>query len=253
LREVLAGEAPEKLQLEIHQYASRRWQAKVHIARARIERLGWADACHQATMEVLGYRPNRGPMLAVAETWGLARWQAGEVDIEAVFLANAGEWRIQGVRPANHPRLRLAQYARWVSARPDWPEGLADLTKAWNRESGAGETLRMRRKLLRMSAKRAELAREVCGGLLSGTRLDTWVCDAALPLLAARSAGEPDPGAGYGGIWQAWFPGDAPAELVRLMREFGLAGRRGEPVGQGSLQGLLGWLAALANPVGRGA
>ncbi|MCX6938953.1 MAG: DUF2851 family protein [Verrucomicrobia bacterium] len=255
LREVLGGVTPEKLQAEVRQYASRRWQAKVHIARARIERLGWAEACHQATLEVLGYRPNRVPMLAVAEAWGLARWQAGEVDIEAVYAAQAEGWRINGVRPANHPRVRLAQYARWVGANPDWPEALERLSESWLGDEGGAETVRVHRKMLRLSFKRVELAREVCGGALTGTRLDTWVCDAALPLLAARAAaaGEADLVALYEVHWQAWFPGDAPAELVHLMREFGLAGIRGEPVGQGSLQGLLGWLAVLANPVGRGA
>lgn len=252
LREVLAAVAPDKIQEEVQKHAARRWLAKVHLARARIERLGWAEACHHATLEVLGYRPNRVPMLAVAEAWGLARWRAGEVDVEAVFLTQVDEWRVNGVRPANHPRVRLGQYARWVGASPDWPEALVRLGRNWQTAAEGLGSARARRKNLELKAKRAELARDICGGALSGTRLDTWVCDAALPLLAARAlaAGEGDRTAIYAAYWLEWYPGDAPAELLRLARDYELGGKAGEPVGQGSLQGLLGWLAVLTKPSG---
>ena len=252
LREVLAGVAPEKIQEEVQKHAARRWLAKVHLARARIERLGWAEACHHATLEVLGYRPNRAPMLAVAEAWGLALWRAGDVEVETIFLTQADEWRVNGVRPANHPRVRLGQYARWVGACPEWPEALDQLGRSWQTAADGVGSARARRKNLELKAKRAELAREICGGALSGTRLDTWVCDAALPLLAARAmaAGEGDRTAIYAAYWLEWYPGDAPAELLRLARDYELGGQAGEPVGQGSLQGLLGWLTVLTKPSG---
>jgi len=71
-------------------------------------------------------------------------------------------------------------------------------------------------------------------------------------LLAARAAlpgaapeGEGRVG-GFEAWWRAWVPGDAPEELVRLAREFELAPERGAgPLGQGAVQGLLGWLAKI--------
>ncbi|MBC8012360.1 MAG: hypothetical protein H7067_19945 [Burkholderiales bacterium] len=143
----------------------------------------------------------------------------------------------------------MAQYARWVASWPDWPARLIELGGAF---AGAGVTaaLRVRRKSLGLTAARTRLMQGVCGGALGGSRLDTFACDAVLPLLAARM------GEGANGAleerWRAWTPGDAPAELLRLAREFEVSGGRGEPLGQGDLQGLLGWLASLSPAGGRG-
>lgn len=246
LREILAGIAPAKLRAEVARHAEWRWSAKVGLARARIERLGWEEACHHAALEVLGYRFNRAPMLAIAERWSLAAWRAG-VSVEAVFESQAEEWSRGGVRPANRPRLRLAQYAEWVAARPDWPARLAGWGEVVRRVPFGGRG--------RM-AERKVLTDAVCGEVLGGSRFDTWVCDAALPLLAARfgeAAGEGEAAEGLKLRWLGWKPGDAPAELLRLAREFEVAGEGGGTLRQGDLQGLLGWLAALAARAGRGA
>jgi hypothetical protein len=239
LREILSGIAPAKLRVEVARHAEWRWGAKVGLARARIERLGWEAACHHAALEVLGYRFNRAPMLEIAERWPLAEWRKG-VAVESVFESQAGEWRVGGVRPANRPRLRLAQYAEWVAVRPDWPERLA----GWGGAVGNVPTVGRSR-----MAERKILAETVCGGVLGGSRFDTWVCDAALPLLAARF-GEEEAKVGFKPRWLAWKPGDAPAELLRLAREFEIAGEGGVGVRQGELQGLLGWLAALVARAG---
>src|ERR1017187_233945 len=46
--------------------AAERWRQKVHYARLRIGKLGWAEAAHQTALEILGYRRNRAAMLALA-------------------------------------------------------------------------------------------------------------------------------------------------------------------------------------------
>jgi hypothetical protein len=242
LREILSGIAPDKLRVEVARHAEWRWGAKVGMARARMERLGWEEACHHAALEVLGYRFNRAPMLAIAEQWPLAEWRQG-VSVESVFESQAGEWRVGGVRPANRPRLRLAQYAEWVAARSDWPERLAEWVAVAGKGSAGERSLTAERKIL---------AETVCGDVLGGSRFDTWVCDAALPLLAAR-IGEEEAAVGLKSRWLGWKPGDAPAELLRLAREFQVAGEGGGGVRQGQLQGLLGWLAGLMARAGRGA
>lgn len=259
LREALAGTAPDKLRAEVTTHARRRWAAKVALARARIERVGWAEACHQRALEVLGYRANRAPMLAVAERWPLAAWreaartgEGARVNLVEEALAFQSEaWARAGVRPANQPRGRLAQYAAWVAARPDWTEGLAAWGDAW---AGAGapsaeDGFATRRAL---TGARRRLAEEVCGSALGGTRFDTWVVDAALPFLAARAAGpaetataRPRTLSDWERLWTEWRAGDLPAELMRLAREFADEGEARAASRQGYLQGLLGWLAAL--------
>ncbi len=271
LREAFASVPPETLRVETGRHASRRWEAKVRLAGQRIEWLGWEEACHHSALEVFGYRPNRAPMLKVAEAFPLERWRESAkagLDERACWLDQVwhsvdGEWTLSGVRPANQPRRRLEQYARWVAARPFWPEALAaaerDLTHKLSDPVAEvrppGEPGKARR-TWQIGIRRQELAERVSGGEIGGSRLDTMICDAWLPLLAARAESG---GVGHrtrdvlGRLWSAWIPGDTPAELPRLAREFRVAGESGDVLGQGHLQGLLGWLAALAPRDGRGA
>ncbi len=113
-------------------HAADRWARKVGYARRRIERLGWTAAAHQTALEILGYRRNRVPMLAAAERWPLPAWR--DPGTPAAAGQGVWGWRRDGVRPANRPEARLAQYGAWVRARPDWP---ADLL-AWAREVAPG-------------------------------------------------------------------------------------------------------------------
>jgi hypothetical protein len=98
----------EELIQKLSSLAEVRWRQKVHFARLRVQRLGWAAACHQTALEILGYRFNRTPMLRLAGAFPLAAW-AGGVSVETLLAAEAGAWSRQGVRPANLPRARIGQ------------------------------------------------------------------------------------------------------------------------------------------------
>jgi len=142
------------------------------------------------------------------------------------------------VRPANHPRARLAQYRQWTARVPDWPRRLVgwgealpvlallpDVTTAYVRR--AGEFGRWRERLLR----------EVVAEAVAGPRLDTLLCDGFLPLLAAtqtRPGGEV--------FWFHWFGGDLPDAVRRGLRKLAVTGARDHPLSHGVAQGLLGWL-----------
>ncbi len=218
-------------------HARQRWRQKVRFAGVRIEKLGWEAACHHAALEILGYRFNRAPMLRLAAAMPPARWADVAFDADAVFEAERaiGGWSLQGVRPANHPRLRLRQYAAWVAARPDWPvrlEGLgpslptaapAATTRAARAEGGFGRW-------------RERLRDELTGGAVGGTRWDTLVCDGWLPLLSA--AGQVDAES----VWFHWYPGDLPDVVIRGLRLLGAADGVVRPAAHGPAQGLIGWL-----------
>lgn len=216
--------------------ARRRWRSKVHHAGQRLERLGWEQAAHHAALEVLGYRHNRVPMLAAAERWPLAEWGRGGVADE-VCAAFRDRWQRHGVRPANQPQLRLAQYAAWCARAPDWPARLL----AWT-EQTAGANLPDEaatgpaRRQAGMAAARDALWETVTGRAVSAARFQTLVTDGLLPLLAART------GRDLGGWWFHWYAGDLPAQVRRALGALGVVGGADCPWCNGWAQGLLAWL-----------
>ena len=230
----------EKLEAELLRNAELRWRQKVHYAKLRIDRLGWDAACHHTALEILGYRFNRAPMLTIAGAVPLPAWvSGGEKLSEETYNRYANSWSKQGVRPANHPKARLRQYARWVARRPEWPRFLV--------EQAAGLPTILSTDVLRTAASRRahrlaglgrRLAEEVFGGELGGTRFNTVVCDGLLPLLAARD-NDPDR---LHGLWHIWPVGDIPARFSQFLRELGVVDRRSRPLSHGVVQGLIGWL-----------
>lgn len=238
--EELARLPPAQARALLQAQSEERWRQKVRFARRRIERLDWPEACHHAALEILGYRFNRTPMLKVATGAPLPTWAAGTIDVGALFAAEAAGWSLQGVRPANHPYLRLGQYAAWCQAQPDWPGQLVKL---------AGEIPAVPAKLdvqptaavrlrLGIRALHDRLAREVTTESVGGTRLDNLICDGFLPLLAARTDRDLFP------FWFHWYCGDLPPRLGTVLRSLGLFDGRTQPACHGLAQGLLGWMLA---------
>ncbi len=235
--EELAALPAAERRAELLALATDRWARKVGYARRRVERLGWEAAAHQTALEILGYRRNRVPMLSTAERWPLAAWRAGGVPARA--RAEVGGWRHDGVRPANRPEVRLAQYAAWVRVRPDWP---ADLL-AWARscrppDRAWAASPRDFRRTPQWAQARAAL-RGLCGGAVGGPRFDTLVCDGLLPL-AAAGAERPD----LDTLWHHWPAGDLPEPVVAGLRRLGPGAGEDGPRCHGWGQGLLGWLVA---------
>ncbi len=218
-------------------HAEERWRQKVGFAGRRLERLGWNEACHHAALEILGFRFNRVPMLRTAVRAPLAAWGGGEADVAVLFAAETAAWSLQGVRPANHPRERLRQYAAWTRARPDWPARLQLLAAEipdFMAEAGTPAV----RKRCHLGALRIRLADDLTAGVVAGTRLDNLVCDGFLPLLAARTRRS------FLLPWYHWFAGDLPPRLRMALRALAVCDGRAQPVCHGLAQGLLGWMLA---------
>ncbi|MGH7943583.1 MAG: DUF2851 family protein [Opitutaceae bacterium] len=230
-----AGECAAILQ----RYSQTRWTEKVRYARLRMQRLGWESACHHAALEILGYRFNRAPMLRIAGEWPLAKWTDGGVDSDAVFAAEREGWSLQGVRPANHPRTRLRQYAAWTRARPDWPARVSELAQSLPPlNTTLGDNPRDVRRANHLTSFRTRVADEICANAITGTRLNNLICDGLFPLIAAETARD------IGAIWHHWFCGDLPPWLASGLRQLGFFDGRAQTGSHGVAQGLLGWFLA---------
>lgn len=246
--EELAKLPPDALRALMLGLAGGRWCQKLHFARRRLDRLGWTTACHQTALEILGYRFNRTPMLKIAMRVPPEQWRCDGPWLDALFESERTAWSLQGARPANHPRVRLRQYAAWIRAVPDWPArlerlgtGLPDLptghrsfcTPDW-------------RKLCTLARLRERIAGEIVGGGVGGTRLDNLICDGFLPLMSARTARS------RSGLWFHWYPGDLPPHLRTALRSLGLFAGRTQPACHGFAQGLIGWMLAHESGTGAG-
>lgn len=228
--EVLRGLPPDELVAELRAQSEKRWRQKVHYAQLRIGRLGWEGACHHAALEILGYRFNRAPMLRVASEHRLKQWWGEAISADAIFAEET--WSLQGVRPANHPRTRLRQYAAWVAQVPDWPSRMAQLADTWPNPDATDRTAEVR-KAHRLTRLRHDLAEQLAAGQIGGTRWDNLVCDGWLPLMSART------GRNLHGLWHHWFAGDLPPVVTRALRELGVFAKRSDPACHGPAQGLL--------------
>jgi hypothetical protein len=235
----LARLSANDLRCSLRSHAATRWRQKVHFARRRVERLGWEEACHHAALEILGYRFNRVPMLKVAARRPLTEWVGGAADPDALFATGEAGWSLQGVRPANHPRIRLRQYAAWVRARPDWPARISEVA-AGLADAGAtdDEATAAFRRRWRLPSVRERWGNAIAAGIIGGTRLDNLVCDGFLPLLASREE------TGWFALWFHWYAGDLPPALRVALKSLGVSGGRAQPLCHGFAQGLLGWMLA---------
>lgn len=225
---------PLKTRVEIlKERARERWKLKKHFAKLRVEQLGWTKACHMSALEAMGYGRNRVPMLLVASRYSIEAFHQDEVELEELWQAGEGKWRLRGTRPANHPRLRLSQYLAWAKYRPCWPERLVDLAKELPTDFSGDEDGKTFRRYSRMTALRKRLSDFVMADQLSGSKLNTLFCDALLPLLAARLDGD------YFPLWFHWYAGNAPDSSAADLKTLEVAGRGVGPTANGWIQGVL--------------
>ena len=235
LAEALLELEPEARLGRLRAAAEKRWKQKVHFAEVRIARLGWTEACHHTALEILGYRFNRAPMLVVAERFPLARWSGGGPGAAELWEAGGAGWQRQGVRPANDPRRRLAQYGVWVAAVPDWPERWREWAESAALTLSPEEftaVARVRRRW-KLETWRDRVAGQICGGAVSGPRLDTLIGNGLLPLLAAHT------GCAAFARWFCGGAGEVSPAVLKALRLAGVCGIGAAPRHEGAVQGLL--------------
>lgn len=195
--------------------ARKRFQQKVSFCQKRLEIASWEQALHSLTLEVLGYSRNRSPMHAIAQAYEPKAFARENVD--TLLESQAGKWKLAGLRPANQPRHRLSQYQSLLCTRPDWQSRLLAWAKSQRHCEGCFRPdTKSFRKTRRLTAQRREMAESIMGHTLSGTRLDTWMVDAALPLLAVNK-----PTAWFP-IWFHWFQGDMPDAVTTVLKHSGM-------------------------------
>lgn len=221
----------ERLQI-LKERAQVRWQQKLVYAQQRLQADGWDVACHGYALEVLGYARNRAPMLRLAAKYPLERMRADSLTADELFAEESEGWKLNGLRPANHPRRRLAQYLEIVQQQPHWPNCLEACFKTFPRGADISLPTSEFRKVVALAALKSELRESVFSGALAEARLNTMVVDALLPLATAAGLLEGFP------YWLHWSPGDSPDALRRFLKHAGVTNRQ-HPQSNGWNQGAL--------------
>jgi hypothetical protein len=213
--------------------AADRWNVKRDFAKIRIERLGWDEACHMTALEIMGFAANRIPMLHVAGAFPAKRCRLDNLRFEDLWEAGRELWTTSGVRPANHPKIRLEQFFEWISVQPHWQEALLELGNRLPTGQISDETTAQFRKKADFAGIQRAFSDRVVSGRISGSKLDTLICDGFLPLLSARF------GVDWSGLWFHWFAGNAPEVLGKTLKGLEILETRRFPNSNGWLQGLL--------------
>ncbi|MGJ3243732.1 MAG: DUF2851 family protein [Opitutales bacterium] len=236
---LLALPLPER-RAKLRALAAQRWAARLRFTRRRVEREGFAEAAHQLLFEILGFRRNRAPMadLALACPHGSCRLDPGVLDPEARFAERRGDWTLAGLRPANHPRRRLAQARALYDRIPDWPDRLARLRLPPWLVSDREQTPAARRRS-HWSSWTETVRRDVFADTIGGTRWLTWLADGLLPLLAVREDADATEAERAAGLWFHSQPGDIPDALKVFLANSRITGDRQHPLTHGWLQGAL--------------
>ncbi len=211
--------------------AEARWQQKLVYAQKRLDQTGWKEAAHQLCLEVLGYARNRETMSRLALACPLSDWTSGAVDPLQCFDHFANNWKLGGIRPANHPKRRLQQYAKVTAAHGDWTKTMLLTLRTLPAAEPELSTAEFR-KAAGMSRLRDSLRNGLFIGELGEKRFNTLMVDALLPL--AHAAGLLD----AKGYWMHWPMGDMPVSLNRFLKHAQLVSTQ-QPVCNGLAQGAL--------------
>lgn len=224
---------------EFEREARLRWRSKCGQACRRLRMDGWSSALHQMTLECLGLARNREAMSRIALLHPVDVWRSGRVDPLEVVSQPGLRWHLRGVRPANHPRVRLRQYRDWWRAAGDWPEQLLARLRRWGECSQADlfAVGRQRRVFQLGRLQRVVPLANPPAGAPGAGRMNTWWTDVVWPLASAAL------NRSFYGYWASWYAGDYPDGLVTFVRESGVLPGRRDPTGVGLMQGALGWLA----------
>lgn len=232
LEKLLAVPLPQRFE-HIQSRAWVRYHQKTNAAHKRLSQNTWPEACHQTFLEILGYKNNRSPMATIAKNYPHHYLtNHPEITAEELYNSQKENWKLTGIRPANHPLKRLQQYLTLLKKHPNWPNEWQEVSSSW-------EPLPFIQPLTKHFRKSTALKwrHEIIARLLeyqfSGTKLNTLIIDGLLPLAAAHHK------LNLFSFWYHWAPGDMPDHLNQFLRNTQLLDSKEHLLSNGLNQGIL--------------
>ncbi len=210
-----------------------RWERKLELIEKRLQKSSWQETCHQLCLEVLGYRRNRAAMYDLAIRFPLVEMCKGKRRAEFYYNLDKRRWKLTGLRPNNHPLVRIRQYLKLIDRLPQWPDLLESRFDHWILPHRVDDSTSRFRKKCDLKSMRLNFQQQVLADCLSSTRLDTLICDAILPMLAVHNI---QPLFYY---WFHWYSGDLPHTLCDFLKKTEITDGKKWPACNGYNQGIL--------------
>lgn len=183
-----------------------RWKQKYSFALSRLNKDRWENVCHQMFLETLGFRRNRAPMNALALQYPLHILINQPPTLEELFDSQKSNWKLAKIRPANHPKKRLAQYFHLIQKNPSWPSLWKNFSAQLPTPACSFNTS-FYRKYHQTAKIDAHIRDTLLTQSISGTRFHTIMIDTLLPLASAYHSID------LFSLWFHWYPGDLPSSI----------------------------------------
>ena len=227
----LLADIPERERIDVlRERARERWQQKCFFSKKRLTEAGWTQFCHQIVLETLGLKHNRAAMSHLAQRFSTTTMLG--MSAENLFNAEAGNWKSFPIRPANHPKNRLAQYLKLLEKNPDWQTMLKASVAHFQKIENATKWTQIFRKQSQLKRIHDYFKEQVFAGTLTGTRFETLMVDAILPALAGTTERD------LFEYWFHWNLGDAPANIQKSLKNANVLSRE-MPMSNGLFQGVI--------------
>ena len=150
-------------------------------------------------------------MNQLAQAFPTAYWSSQKRNSTQAFQSICN-WKIKGLRPANHPHIRLKQYAQLWQKNPQWIESLQKLNIPVPQNEGHCD-----RKSLQLSKLNKNGKTIYVRSVWRNSNKHSWI-DACLPLLSEIHQVD------YFETWFYWYPGDFPRILFKITQEAEIGG-----------------------------
>lgn len=200
----------EELYLFLLDNALLRWKQKCSFARARLKTDTWENICHQMFLEALGFLRNRAPMNSIATHYPINYIRQHQTSANELFLSEKSNWKLAKLRPQNHPLKRLTQYLHLIKENPHWPSIWQNFSANLPYQPLAQTTSHFR-KNYQLSQMHSHIQQSILAKSVSGTRFNTILIDALLPLAAVYYNKD------FFHLWFHWFPGDMPSNVSSFL------------------------------------
>jgi hypothetical protein len=175
---------------------------------------------------------DKEPMAKIALNYPLEQWSDSDKNLDEIYNSQLDAWKLVGLRPANHPRKRLAQYSSAIIANSKCFDKLHTCLISLGADKNLFSNTADYRKVHRLSELRKQIVAAVLSEKFTGTRADTLMVDAYLPLFSAKSDID------MFDLWFHWYVGDMPDWVKSSLKQLDF-GQKSNPYCNGLAQALI--------------